>query len=235
MDFYELKPKEQETWTRGQIFRTAIIFIEIVVLLAAVLLNSITGSDTSDTTPMPQTVVHSAIQSVPTTIYVTSGFRVFVVQNSVHRLVGTLAECSNRYLDTDFDGALISDSFALYRRDIVHMATFLTDTYEITGNRSEVTLHLDNGHSYTVALHCNGELGMDMYNSQTIHTSTGLEDLVSAAQRQTHSTYDAFDYQELEYAYDYFDYRHLEPVQAVSETRASYDYGSGYGCQGDHH
>ena len=215
MPDYELNPKMQETWTRGQIFRTAIIFIEIVVLLTAVLLNSLAGADvpTADTAPHPQVVEPVARDGIPTTIYVTRAFRVFVVQNSVHRLVGTLAECSNRYLDTDFDGVLIDDSFALYRRDIIHMATFFSDAYEITARSTEVTLHLDDGRTYTVALHCNGEFGMDAYNSQQVHVSTGLEDLVSAAQRHNNVATE---------------------VEPVRETRYSED-SSDYGCQGEHH
>jgi hypothetical protein len=227
MPEYSVNPQTQETWTRGQIFRTAIIFLEIVVLLTAVLLNSMNGADvpTAKIIPLPQVGVNTIdTDRVPTTIYVTSGFRVFVIQNTVHRLVGRLAECNNRYLDASFDGVLLSDSFAFSRHDIIHMATFMTDTYDIEANSTQVTLILDDGRSYAVGLHCNGQLGADNFSSQAAHSSTGLEDLLNVAQRHNN------------YAYDYFDYSDLEHVasSAVSETRASYDYGAGYGCQGDH-
>jgi hypothetical protein len=224
MPKHDVNPQTLETWTRGQIFRTAIIFLEIVVLLTAVLLNSMNGADVpaAKIIPLPEVGVNTIdTDRVPTTIYVTSGFRVFVIQNQVHRLVGRLAECNNNYLDASFDGVLLSDSFAFSRHDIIHMATFMTDTYDIEASSTHVTLILDDGRSYAVGLHCNGQLGADGFSSQAAH-STGLEDLLSVAQRHSN------------YAYDYFDYSDLEAAESVSDTRASYDYGAGYGCQGDH-
>src|SRR5262245_81443 len=113
MPDYNVKPQTQETWTRGQIFRTAIIFAEIAVLLTVILLNSMNGADVPApaATTVRETYVNIVAEprGVPTTIYVTSGFRVFVIQNTVHRLVGRLAECSNPYIDTAFNGVLISD------------------------------------------------------------------------------------------------------------------------------
>ena len=218
MPTYNVPPNKQDSWSRGQIVRTTIIFIEIVVLLTVVMLYT-----RQDVTTHAEPIIVEAVQPqvvvmaeapvrnlVPTTVYVSESYRVFVVQNGVQHLAGILAECTNRYVEAQFDGVLtnLRDASVLYPRSAVHAAAFLANTYEVNASDTRIDIVLDTGSTYSITLHCNGEFGRDARDiegsgafgadAHQANTSS-VEDLVSEAQRQ------------------------------------NYDYGSAYGCQGGDH
>ena len=218
MSTYNVSPDKQDNWSRGQIVRTTIIFVEILVLLTVVLLYT-----RQDVATVADPVVVEALQPqvvemaeaparnrIATTVYVSESYHVFVVQNGVQHLAGSLAECANRYVEAHFDGVLnnLHDASVLYPRTAVHAAAFLAGTYEVNATDTRIDIVLDTGSTYSITLHCNGEFGSDARDIQgngafgmDAHegNTSSVEDLVSAAQRQ------------------------------------NYDYGSAYGCYGGDH
>jgi hypothetical protein len=219
MPTYDVPPNKQDSWSRGQIVRTTIIFIEIIVLLTVVMLYTrqeeaqIPAAPVVAEVVLPQMVVPveaPARNLIPTTVYVSESYRVFVVQNGVQHLAGVLDECDNRYVEVQFDGVLnnLHDASVLYPRTAVHAAAFLADMYEVNATATRIDIVLDTGSTYSISLHCNGEFGRDAGDIQgngafgeaaQVDNSSSVEDLVSTAQREF------------------------------------YDYGAGYGCQGDSH
>jgi hypothetical protein len=189
MPAYNVHPKNPDSWSRGQIFRTTIIFLEIVVLLTVALLYTNQGSavpTTADVAIQPVVVVNlnnTTDNLIPTTVYVSSSYRVFVVQNGVQHLAGVLDECDNRYIEAEFDGTLtnLHDAAVMYPTSAVHAAAFLANQYKVAATGTRIDIVLDTGAIYTVTLHCNGEFGTESRNAQD--DSSGLEDLIGEAQR----------------------------------------------------
>lgn len=76
MPDYDVSSRGQDTWTRGQIFRATIIFIEIAVLLTVVFFYTMQKSDApvaSDTVVLSEVVVNADMDiQVPTTANVDS-------------------------------------------------------------------------------------------------------------------------------------------------------------------
>src|SRR5690606_23887885 len=116
-----------EAWTRGQIIRTSIIFVELLVLFAAIMLipshqsQLVTMPDVAPQ-PMAMTNMDTTPDATLTTVYVSSIYRVYVIQDGLHRLVARLDTCNNRYIEARFDGALtdLHDTSMNYRPNVVH-------------------------------------------------------------------------------------------------------------------
>ena len=188
--------QQEDGWSRGQIFRTTIIFIEIVVLFAVVILASLpasTVSQTADVASMSEVInmennVDNDIR-VPTTVYVDTSYRVFVIQNNRFDEVTDLAECYNRYINAEFDGVLSNYRAAKidYLTNSAHAMTFMANDYDVRVNddNTRVDIAIDNA-VYTITLNCNYDY--EAYRQNLDDTDddspSTLEELAVEADRQ---------------------------------------------------
>lgn len=154
--------------TRGQKWRSTIIFVEIMVLMLAIFINnSQENSPTISTEIINETVVQDYL-FVPTVednsighrmaFYVDYHYQVKVLDNGVLRDFAQFDDCPTRFQKIESEARLEIDShyraISLTLGTILHGVSFYAESYEVYVGETYVSLITNRGGEYRISTTC---------------------------------------------------------------------------------